>query len=554
MTTGRPTAYPHRPTLRPRIKSIRPLHLARQPLTGEYLGSRIQGKFKVHSRDLPKPPTAAPRQQGNAIPLLVIAVLFGTAHMLTNGQYGFHRDELQFLSDAQHLDWGFVPYPPLTAALEHLGLKMFGLSLVGLRLFSVLAQAVVILVSGLMARDLGGGRLAQIFTAIAVGLSPAPMANATMFQYSSFDMLWWVLIAWSAIRLLRDDDPRWWVAIGLFAGLGLQTKYSIAFELMGVLVGTLITDARRYLTSRWFWAGGGIALLLFAPNLIWLARHDFISYHFLQGIHARDVDEGRADGFLRDQFLINANLSAAPVWLAGLFGYFRNRRYRMLAWMYVVPLLLFLFARGRFYYVSAAYPMLLAMGSVIGERWLLTMRPAWRVGTATLLFTAVIAIGIYAAFCIVPFASIGPLRDFALKRNNDLREEIGWNELVAQVAAIRDALPAEQQAHLGIVVGNYGEHGAIALLGEKYHLPMPITAVNSGWLRGYPKIPPTTIIVLGSSQEHADALFTDCRLAGHSANAWGVINEESRDHPDIFVCGPARKPWPELWSYGPRFG
>jgi 4-amino-4-deoxy-L-arabinose transferase-like glycosyltransferase len=474
--------------------------------------------------------------------------------MLTNGQHGFHRDELQFLSDAQHLDWGFVPYPPLTSALELLAFKTFGLSLVGLRSFSVLAQVLVILISGLMARDLGGGRLAQLFAAIAVGLSPAPMANATMFQYSSFDMLWWVLVAWSVIRLLCDDDPRWWVAIGLFAGLGMQTKYSIAFDLLGVLVGVLLTDARRYLTSRWFWIGGAVALLAFAPNLIWLVSHDFISYRFLQSIHARDVNEGRADGFLRDQFLINANLFAAPVWIAGLVGYLRVRRLRMLAWMYVVPLLLFMLMRGRFYYVSAAYPMLLAMGSVIGERWLRTLHPAWRIGTATLLFSGVAAIGIYAALIVMPTASSGPLRDFALSRNNDLREQVGWNELVARVAAIRDALPPEQQADLSIVVGNYGEQGAIALLGRAYGLPSPITAVNSGWLRGYPQTPPRTVIVLGSSRERADELFVDCRLAGHTGNAWGVVNEESRDHPEIFVCGPARKPWSELWSHGPEFG
>ncbi|QRN56032.1 glycosyltransferase family 39 protein [Dyella caseinilytica] len=497
---------------------------------------------------------AAARSQSSAIPVLVIAVLFGIAHMLTNGQYGFHRDELQFLSDAQHMDWGFVPYPPLTAALEHLGLKMFGLSLVGLRLFSVLAQVLVIAVSGLMARDLGGSRLAQIFTATAVALSPAPMFDATEFQYTSFDMLWWVLIAWSTIRLLRDDDPRWWVAIGLFAGLGLQTKYSIAFELAGVLVGVLLTDARRYVTSGWFWAGGVVALLVFAPNLAWLIRHDFISYHFLQGIHARDVNEGRADGFVRNQFFINANLFAAPVWLAGLFAYFRNRRYRMLAWMYAVPVLLFLFAQGRFYYTSPVYPMLLAMGSVVGERWLHTKRPAWRVGIATLLFTGVFAIGIYATLCIVPLAPSGPLRDFAFRKNSDLREQIGWNELVAQVAAIRDALPAEQRANLGIAVGNYGEYGAIAILGQKYHLPTPITAVNSGWLRGYPSTPPSTFIVLGSSRDRADELFTDCRLAGHLGNAWGVANEESLYHSDIFVCGPTRKPLSELWGYGPEFG
>ena len=508
----------------------------------------------MHSRDLLKAPTAAPRSQLSIMPVLVIALLFGAAHMLTNGQYGFHRDELQFLSDAQHMDWGFVPYPPLTAALEHLGLKLFGLSLVGLRLFSVMAQVLVIVVSGLMARDLGGGRLAQIFTAVAVALSPLPIFEATEFQYSSFDILWWVLIAWSAIRLLRDNEPRWWMAIGLFAGLGLQTKYSVAFELAGVLVGVLLTDARRYVASGWFWAGGATALIIFAPNLAWLIRHDFISYHFLQGIHARDVNEGRAEGFLRGQFVMNANLFAAPVWLAGLFAYFSDRRYRMLAWMYMVPLLLFLFAQGRFYYTCGTYPMLLAMGSAIGERWLHTMRPTWRVGIATLLFTGVFAIGLYAMLCLVPFASSGPLRDFALRKSGDLREEVGWNELAAQVASIRDALPTEQQANLGIAVGNYGEYGAIALLGQKYHLPTPITAVNSGWLRGYPQTPPSTFIVLGSSRERADELFTGCRLAGHVVNAWGVVNEESQYHPDIFVCGPTRKPLSELWRYGPEFG
>ena len=494
---------------------------------------------------------AVPGRGESAMPVLAIAVLFGVAHMLTNGQYGFHRDEWQFLSDAQHLDWGFVPYPPLTAALEWLGLKMFGLSLVGLRLFSVLAQVLVIFASGMMARDLGGGRLAQMFAALAVALSPVPMFEATEFQYSSFDLLWWVLLAWCVLRLLRDDEPRWWVAIGIVAGLGMQTKYSIAFQLAGVLVGVLLTDPRRHIASGWFWAGGAIALLVVAPNLAWLIRHDFVSYHFLQAIHARDVHQGRADGFVRDQFLLNANLFAAPVWLAGLFACFRERRYHLLGWMYVVPLLLFGFAQGRFYYVCGAYHVLLAMGAVVGERWL---RPPWRVGIATMAFVGVIGVGVFAALRIVPIAASGPLRDYALRHNGDLREEIGWNELVAQVAAIRNALPADQQADLGIAVGNYGEYGAIALLGPRYRLPAPISTVNSAWLRGYPHPPPTTLIVLGNSRERVDQLLTHCRVAGHTTNALGVDNEESRDHPDIFVCGPARGPWSELWKRGPSFG
>jgi len=82
-----------------------------------------------------------------------IALTVAIAHLLTNGRYGFHRDELQVLSDARHLDWGFVAYPPLTPFLERVGLGIFGLSLVGLRLFSVIAQAAAVLVTGLMARE-----------------------------------------------------------------------------------------------------------------------------------------------------------------------------------------------------------------------------------------------------------------------------------------------------------------------------------------------------------------------------------------------------------------
>jgi 4-amino-4-deoxy-L-arabinose transferase-like glycosyltransferase len=490
----------------------------------------------------------------SALPLWIIAAMFGMVHMLTNGRYGFHRDEWQFLSDATNLDWGFIPYPPLTPALQALGLKMFGLSLMGLRFFSVIAQSTVILVSGLMARDLGGGRPAQVFTALSVALSPLPMFQATMFLYSSFDLLWWVLIAWSVIRMSRDNDLRWWLAIGVIAGLGLQTKYSIAFIITGVMAGVVLTDARKHLRSRWFWLGAGLALTIFAPNLLWLIRHDFVSYHFLQSIHARDIREGRSEGFLRDQFLMNANLIAAPVWLTGLYAYFKERRYRVLAWMYVIPLGLFLIAQGRFYYACGIYPMVLAMGSVTAERWLGTMRQALRWRMATVAFVGVALFGGYVALRIIPFAPDGPLRDFALQNNKELREQIGWGDLVNRVAAIRDIVPLEERERLAIAVGNYGEYGAILMLGKRYGLPVPISTVNSAWLRGYPRTPPSRFIVLGNSRQRVDELFTGCRIAGKSTNALGVVNEETRDHPDIFLCGPTRKSLGDIWKNGPDFG
>jgi len=178
--------------------------------------------------------------------ILLVSLTAAALHMATNGRYGFHRDELQFLSDARHLDWGFVAYPPMTPFLERILMSIFGLSLVGLRLFSVIAQTVVIIVSGLMARDLGGRPFAQVTTALAVALSPLPIFEATEFQYTSFAFLWWVLISWFTIRLLKTGNPRWWLPIGLALGLGLLTKYAIVFYIAGILVGMAFTPARKY--------------------------------------------------------------------------------------------------------------------------------------------------------------------------------------------------------------------------------------------------------------------------------------------------------------------
>ncbi len=494
------------------------------------------------------------RRQADAAWLIAIAALFALAHVATNGRYGFHRDELQFLSDARHLDWGFVAYPPLTPSIQRIGLSLFGLSLVGLRMASVLAQAAVILVSGLMARDLGGGRLAQVATALTIGLSALPMFEATEFQYTSFAYLWWVLVCWFVIRLLKTENPRWWLAIGAAIGLGLLTKYSVVFFVAGLVAGLALTQARRHLASRWFWAGAGLAFLMFLPNLIWLIRHDFISYTFLKSIHARDVGEGRADGYWKLQLLADVNPAATLLWMAGLIALFRDRRYRVLGWMWVVPVVVFWLNKGRFYYVAEAYPVLLAMGAVVTERWL-TSRPVWaRRSVAAVYFVLLAVAGAYLAASLVPIAPDGPLRDFAFKHSGDLREEIGWDELVRTVASIRDSLPQDQQAHLGITTGNYGEYGAIEILGRAYGLPQPIGTTNSEWLRGYPDPAPTTFIVIGLGPKTANSIFAGCRLAGHNGNSLGVKNEESQDHPDIFVCGPPRLPWAEIWRRHQNFG
>ena len=512
--------------------------------------------------------------------LVCIALAVALLHLLTNGRYGFHRDELQFMDDALHLDWGFVAYPPLTPLIQRIGFDLFGVSLVGLRLASVLAQAAALVLTGLMARELGGRRLAQCIAATSVAVSLLPLFEGTEFQYSSFDYLWWVLTAYCVARLLGSGGSRWWVGIGLALGMGLMTKYSIIFFIAGLLVAVLLTPLRAELKRRWFWTGVALALLIFLPNLIWQARHGFISYDFLQHIHARDVRQGRASGFLRDQFLICTNPFTVPIWVAGLVFYFSKsgKRFRSLGLMWVAPFTLFWLAKGRGYYVAAAYPMLFAAGGLVYERcieWLAARSSSPASGSATspdsgqsvgrafalgprtavaLTFVLLFAGGVGAAFFVLPLQAVDSPRNFMLKNNGDLREEIGWNELVQTVANIRDGLPPEQRAHLGIIAGNYGEAGAIDLLGPARGLPPVISGTNSGWLRGYGDPPPQTFIVLGLSREEVDRAFHSCTLAGHNGNRYGIENEESMYHPDIFLCGVPVKPWPVLWPHFKSYG
>ena len=379
--------------------------------------------------------------------LLAIALATILIHLITGGRYGFHRDELATLDDARHLAWGYVAYPPITPLFARFSLILFGTSLVGFRFFAAVVEAAAVVLTGLMAKELGGKRGAQLVAAFAA--IPFCLAGGSLMQYVSFDYFFWVLTAYFVVRLLTSQNPLWWLAIGMSIGLGMQTKYTMGFFALGIVAGVLFTDARHYLKSQWLWLGVVLSVLVFLPNILWQAQHHFISLDFLNYIHARDIRIGRTRNFLPAQ--LNMTLLAFPLALAGLFFYLfsaSGRRFRMLGWMYLVPLILFVVAKGRPYYLAAAYPMLYAAGSVWGEQWLATLRRGWRNFLRVLAWTALLA---DIALIFVVFLPLSPVNSkswqFANKINGDLREELGWPELVETIAQIRDQAPRQRSLH-----------------------------------------------------------------------------------------------------------
>ena len=489
--------------------------------------------------------------------LLIPAAALLLIHTLTNGQYGFHRDELLTLDNARHLDWGFVSYPPLTPAIGRVALALFGTSLIGFRFFAGVAVSVAMVLAGLIAREFGGSRRAQVLAVLAVGIAPIALAEGALFQYVSFDYLWRLLVIYFVVRLVNTRGPRWWLAIGAAIGLGMQTRYTMAFCVAGMAGGMILTKARRYLLSPWLYIGAVAAVLIFTPNLIWQMQHQFITLDFLNSIHARDIHIGRTTGFLKEQWIVCANPFTLPLWCAGLYYLFfhnEGKKFRWLGWMYVITMGLFVIANARSYYSGPLYPMLLAGGSVLWERWVARMRTLASRVAQGITWTALAGGAALAAVFAMPIVPVNSALWAIAGKNYDLREEIGWPDLVATVGGVYHSLPAGERGHTGILAGNYGEAGAIDLYGPAQGLPRAISGVNSYWLRGYGQPAPRAVIVVGFSEAFVKRNFRKYELVAHVTNRYGVENEESHDHPDIFLCRDLLQPWPEFWKTFRYFG
>jgi 4-amino-4-deoxy-L-arabinose transferase-like glycosyltransferase len=497
---------------------------------------------------------AAKAVRGSLAMLLAVAGFSLAINLLTNGRYGFHRDELATLDDARHLAWGYVAYPPVTPFFGSLSLRLFGTSLTGFRFFATLADAIAVVLTGLMAREFGGGRGAQLLAATAA--VPFSMIAGTLMQYVSFDYLAWVGCSYFLVRLCKTNDPRWWTAIGTSIGFGMLTKYSMLVCAAAIVVAVLFSPLRCHLRTKWLWLGAALSILIFLPNLLWQFNHNFISLDFLRHIHERDVRIGRTKDFLPDQLLLTA--FAAPLALLGLCFFFlarTGRQFRPVGWIYVIPFLVFLLARGRSYYLAPAYPVLYAGGSILGEQIVSSWRRPYAIAVRTAAVLAVLANIVIGVAFFVPIAPINSKwATRVLKSNDDLREEIGWEELVQIVAQIRNSLPDNERARSGILAGNYGEAGAINLYGQHYGLPSALCGTNSFWARGYGDPPPETVIAVGLGRQFLERHFESCELAGLITNRFNVSNEETTAHRDIFVCRRLRSSWSEFWKNFRRYG
>lgn len=483
-------------------------------------------------------------------------------HLATAGRYGYFRDELYFLDLARHLDWGYVDCAPLVAVYAKLALLLGG-SLPALRGISAVAGGACVALTIVLARELGGGRFAQLLAGLCALLAPILLAENTLMSMNAFEPLFWMGCVFALIRIIRTGDSRWWIAFGVFAGVGLENKHSTLLFGASVVVALVLSAQRRELGKKWIWIGGAIALLLFLPNVLWQIRHGFPTLEDLENVKrsGKNVVLSPLE-FVKQQILFLHPL-LLPIWLTGLVSLLFGRlsRARLLGLTYLALLALMIAGKAKDYYLAPIYPMLFAAGGAAIEGWLDRSRwSAGRLWPKAAIAGLVILVAAPFVPAILPFlppqqlvayeARIGVRHSKTEVRHEGpleqrVGDQFGWPELVADVAKIYNALPAEERAYTGIFASNYGEAGALNLYGPALGLPAPICAHQNHYFWGPPPKPePTTLIWLQWGRRGVEDHCRSVEEAGKHFHPWGMA-EENRS---IWVCRGLKHTIAEYWT------
>jgi 4-amino-4-deoxy-L-arabinose transferase-like glycosyltransferase len=468
--------------------------------------------------------------------LLLVAAKVGVT-MAVADRYGWHRDELYYLASSRHPALGYVDYPPITPLLARLDQALFPGSLPALRLLTVLAGAAIIVAAALIARELGGNRLAQTLAGLAVLISPMFVGANILFQTVSFDQLVWAVACLLFVRLLRGADPREWLLLGLVFGIGLETKYTVIGLGIAVLVGLLSTRARWRLASPWPWLGFGIAILLLVPNLLWQAGHNWDSLAYT--IQHRGATDGPVAYVLQQLLLAGPQL--LPIIVMGVWWLWHDERFRAAAVTIIAVELFFFLVGGKAYYPAPIYPLAYAAGAIwfveaVRKRWLRRLAVALAV-TITLVL---LPIGL-------PILPAKATADSGIwKARKDFADMYGWPELTRQVTTVYQQLPLADRASVMILASNYGEAGALDFYG--HGLPTVVSAHLTYYYWAPTHMTPSTVIVIGYSRQYLGAFFGDIQQAATITNTYGLRNEEFGK--SIWICRsplvPLDKAWPRL--------
>jgi MFS family permease len=503
--------------------------------------------------------------------LLKFAIHLGANLWEAHIGWGYFRDEMYYILCGRHLDWGYVDHGPIIALQARAAIALFGTSLAGIRMFSALAGAAAVFLTGIIGWALGGNRSAQALAMLGLLLAPEFLGLDSFLSMNSFEAAFWMLAVFAVLMLLRGASSQrrltgWWIVFGLAGGIGIENKPSMVVFLVALLIGLLFTPERRIIFSRGAALGVALIILLALPNLLWQIHNHFPTLEF---IHNGKVDHKNIVmsplQFLGAQVMMLNPLSMF-LWVPGVIWLLvsrRSRDLRFLGWTYVVFLALMFATRdAKDYYLAAIYPAIFAAGGVCWQALLKRRSTGWLVPTYAI---ALLIGGMIALPMSLPvlrpqqwldYTARMHLRNTAENMENEATsafpqfyaDRFGWQEMVDQVTRIYSALPAGDKARAGILCSNYGEASAINFLGRG--LPFAISGHNNYWIWGpHGETGQVMIVINGASLDEMRKYYDSVEIAGVMNHPYAMPYE----HRNIYLCrgrkGSIVKDWPEFKKY-----
>ncbi|MFB4304249.1 ArnT family glycosyltransferase [Actinomadura sp. NTSP31] len=479
-------------------------------------------------------------------PVLLIAGVLGALLLAVAARYGYHRDELYFRVAGRHPAWGYPDQPPLLPLLTRAVTEAFGDTLVALRVPAAVFSAAGVVVAALTAREMGGRRRAQLLTAASYAVCPFVVAVGHTFYTATLDLLLSTALVWLVVRWVRTSDQRMLLAAGAVAAAALSVKYLAGFLLAALVVGLLVSGPRDFLRRPMLAAGAAVIAIAVLPGVLWQARHGWPQVD-MAGEIADSGDFAGRPGFVPFQILMTGILPSW-LWIYGLWRTYRSeglRPFRFLGHAYLLLNVVFIATGGKPYYLAGLWAALWAAGAVEIERHGAPRGWGWAATVPAYAVTAVCSIAL--TLPVYPVKWLADTPQPAV--NADSAETVGWPRFAREVARAYGALPPDERARATIVVGNYGEAGALDRYGRKLGLPRAYSGHNGFWYFGRPPDTGGPTILVGPDDVAEGArlnrYWTDVRAVGRIDDGVGLDNEEQGK--PVWVCRGQRAPWTRLW-------
>lgn len=483
-------------------------------------------------------------------------------HLITNlnGAYGFFRDELYYIACSDHLAMGYVDQPPFSLFLLKLSRMIFGDSLTAIRIIPTLMHTGIILIVGLMVKEMGGKAFAIFIATLALALAPIHLGIASIYSMNSIDGFIWALSVYLILRIINTREQSNWIWLGIVLGIGLLNKISVLFLGSGIFVGILFTN-RQWLITRWPYIAASIAVILFLPYIIWNITHDMAHLEFIHNASSDKYSGLSAATFIKEQLLF-LNPIATPLWISGLcalFFYAPLKKYRIVAWIYLTAfIILILNGTSKAEYLAPAYASLFAAAGILVEQKLISRSVAWiKYAYAVVLFIT----GIILIPVVLPVLSVDGYISYSKAIGNEpssnenkelsdlpqfYSDMFGWKEKAKDVAAVYNTLSEDDKKKCAIIGSNYGRCGAIDFFGPEYGLPKSIGTHNNYWIWGPRDYNGDVLIILGGEPGDHKNDFESVELAGVS-NCQHCMPYENK--MNIFVCRGLKHAVKDVWSH-----